>query len=522
MEDIKAIEIKNLKVVGSIDLQWITEFTMDIKENCHAQARVKGTISEEEYAKYFWDSIEGKQVTVIQTGMSEEILFSGFVQYIKVDKGIIDILLISATALLDRQKKSRSFQNINCTYKQVINAVMSMYENFNITCNLHDAVIPFALIQYQETDWEFIMRIASLCNGYLYPDVCSYKPHFYCGLPQENAVMIQNILEKTWKLDAAYYQQIKEGKEERQVNKKDFLQMIIGSHEFYHLGNKINNMKKGYICKEVCQTVGGVLVFHYKISANTSSIIKRYNPNFKGTMIKGKVLLVQGNKIKVHLDIDQTQDKEKAFWYKWTSAIDNLVYCMPEVGGQVELFFLTDNEKDAIAISCSRPEGISNSKLSDFNKRYFITAQDKEVIMNPDRMGFYSYKQGMNKIVGDDRQGIELGNHEQIKLTAKEVVKISAEKIMLMADSELLMVKKSLMQPSVLNINNGFDVLANKASININKENNKLTPIFHKQDTQKITLNITPRELLSSTPMVGETKTEVGKFLIGAKVYKIN
>ena len=43
---------------------------------------------------------------------------------------------------------------------------MSMYENFNITCNLHDAVIPFALIQYQETDWEFIMRIASLCNGY--------------------------------------------------------------------------------------------------------------------------------------------------------------------------------------------------------------------------------------------------------------------------------------------------------------------------------------------------------------------
>ena len=30
MEDIKAIEIKNLKVVGSIDLQWITEFTMDI------------------------------------------------------------------------------------------------------------------------------------------------------------------------------------------------------------------------------------------------------------------------------------------------------------------------------------------------------------------------------------------------------------------------------------------------------------------------------------------------------------
>ena len=97
MEDIKAIQIKNLKVVGSIDLQWITEFTMD-----------------------FWDSIEGKQKTVIQTGMSEEILFSGFVQYIKVDKGIIDILLISATALLDRQKKSRSFQNINCTYKQVI------------------------------------------------------------------------------------------------------------------------------------------------------------------------------------------------------------------------------------------------------------------------------------------------------------------------------------------------------------------------------------------------------------------
>ena len=49
-------------------------------------------------------------------------------------------------------------------------------------------------LQYQETDWEFIMRIASLCNGYLYPDVCSYKPHFYCGLPQENAVMIQKYI----------------------------------------------------------------------------------------------------------------------------------------------------------------------------------------------------------------------------------------------------------------------------------------------------------------------------------------
>ena len=110
--------------------------------------------------------------------------------------------------------------------------------------------------------------------------------------------------------------------------------------------------------------------------------------------------------------------------------------------------------------------------------------------MNPDRMGFYSYKQGMNKIVGDDRQGIELGNHEQIKLTQLHPFHCQLKKTIQLAHQLLAYnTPNCLLQKSIY--------------------------------TKTLSL-ITPRELLSSTPMVGETKTEVGKFLIGAKVYKIN
>ena len=86
---------------------------------------------------------------------------------------------------MDQVKRSRSFQNVGQTYSEVAQRVASGCENGAVipTVGL-DKPLGVPVIQYRETDWEFLKRMASWCGGVVVPETHYAYPRIWFGFPE--------------------------------------------------------------------------------------------------------------------------------------------------------------------------------------------------------------------------------------------------------------------------------------------------------------------------------------------------
>ncbi|MEX0099573.1 late control protein D, partial [Clostridium butyricum] len=97
---------------------------------------------------------------------------------------------------------------------------------------------------------------------------------------------------------------------------------------------------------------------------------------------------VSGEKVKLHLDIDETQNKDKAAWFRYAPTTGNLMYSMPIVGTNANLYFSSERSEDPIVIGCIRKNGSSCESFSDVNNRYFSTESGNNLDMLPSAINF--------------------------------------------------------------------------------------------------------------------------------------
>ncbi len=78
--------------------------------------------------------------------------------------------------------------------------------------------------------------------------------------------------------------------------------------------------------------------FRYRLGKNGLFHIKqKYNEKLAGVNFIGKVLDTSKEGVKLHLDMDISQDKETAYQFEWTPLSSNIMYCMPEMDTKVRL-----------------------------------------------------------------------------------------------------------------------------------------------------------------------------------------
>ena len=97
---------------------------------------------------------------------------------------IADVQAVSGTILLDQKKCNRVFQKKAQTYMGIANTVTADTEHSACILPGSDMQTGGTLIQYQETDWNFLKRMASQLGLPLVPDISYYYPRFYLGLPE--------------------------------------------------------------------------------------------------------------------------------------------------------------------------------------------------------------------------------------------------------------------------------------------------------------------------------------------------
>ena len=126
---------------------------------------------------------------------------------IKEEKGyrIADIQAVSGTILLDQKKSNRVFQKKVQTYMGIASTVTADTEHSACILPGSDMRTGGTLIQYQETDWRFLKRMASQLGLPLVPDTSYYYPRFCLGLPEGEKRELGEIISCDLCFDGRYY-----------------------------------------------------------------------------------------------------------------------------------------------------------------------------------------------------------------------------------------------------------------------------------------------------------------------------
>jgi hypothetical protein len=438
---------EKLEISDALEMRSITGFEMEIVPDEHAWASITGILTDISQVTEWKNGQTEKMVTVYcRKESGKEIIFSGYVMDASIthenDLMWLTIKLVSASILLDRKEKCRSFQDVSVTYADIIKAVAEQDGLAQCKCNCEEKEKPpKPVIQYRETDWQFIKRLSSHLKTAVYPEVCSGLPEVWIGLPKTDATATadESAFYKKHGISEKFYQL---GGTSAGYDKSQFEYYIIEDYENRNPGSVICRQGQNwYVVEKRARIENGELLFTYKLGRRELVTKNReYNPLFAGMAILGEVLAVSGETVKLHLDIDEEQDAANAYPYLWAPDTGSVMYCMPEKGTTVSLYFSDEDEFTAKAVNCVRHNGETCSKMSDMNQRTLTTDEGKNLYLNPDSMGFDIADTGLQLQISDE-EGVSVNSAKKIVIAAEQEICMSAKNVILDTPNEIVIAR---------------------------------------------------------------------------------
>lgn len=515
----------NLIISSEWNISEVREFDMKVEKNCHTVVRIAGFIPAEAGASPVFQKLAGSSVTVsaAEENGNKAVLpiFCGFIKDVEICqegngyKAAIEA--VSPTELMDLEKKSRSFQNVDMTYQELVGCVLSDTENADVIFHMEDRKIGKPIYQYRETNWEFLKRIASQLETSLLPGGGSLKPELYFGLPLGDFAGVKGIQpEKTW-FDKTYYTY---DQNQYHFQKGQFICYEISSYESWKIGDQISmwDGKTMVILSKRCRLENGLLVYHYTVgSPKVFGKVPYDNPKMAGASLAGTVLETKQESVRVQLDIDGEQSSEEGYWYPCMPETGNLMYCMPEKGERITITF-DDGEGSARASSSIRKNGTGNAEMGDPSKRYFTTAMDKRMYLLPDSLGFVDLKQKVPlKAEIHDRRGADIESSRDVTILAKKGVWLKGNRISFQAPQEISIVRRNVLSPTVINMCNGFDSVGKFGKVKMEKSKDTGFPVFEPSELENYDIKGAENAVMASTPCYAGS-TELERQIIGTKV----
>ncbi len=185
---------QNLLVEGMVCIHTITDTKIKVIKNEHAKLYVRGIAIDDETLGSIEEQLLsiklGSKFTLFRSEDNKKYsLFSGLIENVNLiyEKGIhyFEVNAISASILLDRTQRKRSFQNVDMTYEELALQVVSEYDGGATICTIgSDKSIETPIIQYNETDWEFLKRLASHFDSPIYTEYTHCLPRVWFGFPR--------------------------------------------------------------------------------------------------------------------------------------------------------------------------------------------------------------------------------------------------------------------------------------------------------------------------------------------------
>ena len=207
----------------------------------------------------------------------------------------------------------------------------------------------------------------------------------------------------------------------------------------------------------------GELLFTYRLGKPGLGYgRKQYNDKISGMTILGEVLSTERETVRLKLDIDEGWNPGGPYAYTWRPETGNMMYCMPQAGTRVSLYFPNYDEQAAMAVNCVRTNGSSCDRMSDPSRRSFVTEHGKEMNLYPQEMSLLGGANGTVKL--EDETGIAISTDKKITVVAQGKVFISAKTATGAAPiGEIVMAKRNVLADeteSSLVQSNQYDLLS--------------------------------------------------------------
>ena len=454
----RRIEYSDLKFISSFAMEKILDFQTWEDPGEHARGNFRLLLSENE------TGINGMNapIQLCGHGNTAGALFSGYPEKVEIkeERGyrIADIQAVSGTILLDQKKSNRVFQKKVQTYMGIASTVTADTEHSACILPGSDMRTGGTLIQYQETDWRFLKRMASQLGLPLVPDTSYYYPRFYLGLPEGEKRELGEIISCDLCFDGRYY--AVSGK--CLVDREDFICYDVVTRTSLSLGDRVTyEGRELLVSRKKTELAGGEVIFTYRLAGNSYTWVPwEDNPDYTGMSFVGSIVGTQGEQVEVAFDIDKTAAGGNR--YGFAPATGNLMYCMPQKGTKTSLYIGNGDEAQGIATGCIRTNGSTCEGTGSPEKKSFRSEHGKGMDLYPQRMGLDGGETG--KITFEDETGTTIESNGGLVLMAKEGIRLeSMTGIAMQGMSDIMALHSE--GASSLCVNGSVDMLGRRTSL---------------------------------------------------------
>lgn len=366
-------------LVEPIPFLEINALKLEEQVNEHASLQICGKIREEDEGQL--NVLTASRTEIVLKTKKGMILFRGILSRMGVEHSgrqiIVEVLALSYSCLLDRKKKKRPFHNPERTIEDIMRIVCDDTEHTNVIfgsqCERQAGVF---LMQYEETDWEFLKRTASLGGQTLIPDITAAYPAFYAGRPME--IIRREVV------NPDSYSVIHDGEN---------LYRISSRQDWLKLGDQIRFQGLELYVRKVSVTLlQAVLCGTYELCFREGmDTDKKENEILAGKSVEGVVQNIDRDRVRVNVRGADGNDNGESCWFPYStvyaSADGSGWYCMPEPGAHVRIRFADSDEGNAYAVSSIsryKADGGQKDRMKDYTRRYIRNVQGMEIVWTPE------------------------------------------------------------------------------------------------------------------------------------------
>ncbi len=441
-------------ILNGYQIEHILKLELQESVNDHGYLHLTAVVPEESAEQYVYMTIPMMPITVSYQDEREQMktLCRGIVTNIRINcQGNIyymDLTVKGKTYVMDIVERFRSFQNITMTVHQLIREVMSEYGDYDCIIQIPDERIQKLVVQYKETDWEFLKRFASRYGAVLVPNMESEKLTLFVGIPQNAESYSINPYQYNLVKRIDEYLYIKKNRWEDALE-TDFTVFQVWDYRIFRVGNEIN-FHNAVLTVQSAQRIlqDGVLKNRYELrQKNGLRGLELRNERIVGISLTGQVARVSRDKVMVQLNMDKPG--RAAYWFPYStmsaSPDGSGWYCMPEKGDQVRVYFPTDQESDAYAVSAvsgyEPKPGDKEDPMANPNVKYLRTKADQVIQFA---------EEGIILNSGDGQATIFLGNsgeltvygNTDVSVTAKNTLSLISKGQLLVGATDTVCLKK--------------------------------------------------------------------------------
>ena len=419
----------DIEIVGLLGMQKIIK--LEIMEQLNEQGRaVIGVYVDQEYGRESFcrnNTGNGIQIKVMQ-----KLIFCGYITEMqdvyKDGLHIYEIKVSSYSKKLDYRVKSRTFQNTSSSYEKIAQQIMESYNSaFVVWKNSGENEIGSPIFQYMETDWEFINRLASTQGQRVITNVYVAQPYLMIDIPcyQYDTEESYRYLEGGFGKNGLHrYHRIECAKD-------------------YRIGTMLCiNEGVFRVVQKHTQIVQAELRFEYcLVSAEMMMPVEIINTNLVGLQLKGKILEVIEDKVKVQMDIDKNWTGTGAYYFDWKSISSNIMYAMPEKDEYVHVRLADARGKNVSVINCIRQNGDNCIAKSDVACK-IMQYEDKNIKLAMDNIAVSSLKnteiQAALSLI--DAEGVLAQVKSQVTISMHKGMKVYSKngKVKIMTPSKIV------------------------------------------------------------------------------------